>query len=197
MAFAEKTSHFLPFAHSSTTLLTGPSNIGKTTYVKRILENSHLFFEKPIKRVIVINYNPRVTFYTLEQQPDSPWPLPPVEQYLNGEFQVDTLEEDDCIIFGDLQGIPDDLRTVVNLITHHVKLAHCFVVTHGLLNNTDHFALLQYVHRIVLFTQSKAVCRLARYINATFFTDPETKEYLKQIIGVAERHQQILHLELN
>jgi len=84
----------------------------------------------------------------------------------------------------------------INVRGHHQNLSHIFVVTHGVLGNSQ-FQLLSYVHRLILFTSTKAVTRLAKYLVSHFFTDKETQDYLKKVIGITERSKSVLHIELN
>ena len=63
---------FNPFPPQSTTLVVGPSNCGKTWFLKELLENQHLFFPRPVERVVVVNCRPGIAFYPLEALPDSP-----------------------------------------------------------------------------------------------------------------------------
>jgi hypothetical protein len=79
---------FLPFPRNCISLLTAPTNSGKSTYLKHILENAHLFFAEPFERVIVINCHALVSTYELQQLPDYPWPVAPVGYYLLAHFSV-------------------------------------------------------------------------------------------------------------
>ena len=177
---------FLPFPRNCVSLLTSPTNTGKSTYIKKILEHSHLFFAQPLERVVVVNCHSLVSHYQLEQLPDCPWPVPPVEHYLLSEFYTEILQSNDILVFEDLQSLTPNLRLVITAITHHCNLSSVFIVTHSLLGSSQ-FELLSLVHKIILFCQSGAVTRLALYIIRTFFVDAELKLLLKSILAVAEQ----------
>ena len=79
--------YFYPFPAASSTLIVAPPFTGKSYFVKQLLESQELYFEKEITKVIVINCDERVKFYTLEQPTedhavgeDRKRPLPLVEQ---------------------------------------------------------------------------------------------------------------------
>ena len=187
---------FLPFPRNCISLLTAPTNSGKSTYIKGILENAHLYFSEPFDRVVVINCHSLVSAYELEQLPNCPWPVAPVEHYLLSEFYTEILQPNDLLIIEDLQELTANLKLLVTAITHHCDLSACFIVTHSLLGSRQ-FELLSYTHKIILFLKSAAVARLALYIIRHFFVDPELKNYLKAILGVAESQQAIIHIEIN
>ena len=187
---------FLPFPRNCISLLTAPTNSGKSTYLQHILEHAHLFFAEPLNRIIILNCHALVSPYQLEQQPANPWPLPAIEHYLLEDFHTDVLEANDLLIVEDLQHLTPNIRLLITAITHHVNLAACFIVTHSLLGSSQ-FELLSHVHKVILFLKSAAVARLALYIVRHFFVDPHLKTYLKSILAVAESQQAIIHLEIN
>ena len=187
---------FLPFPRNCISLLTAPTNSGKSTYLKNILENAHLFFAEPFERIVVINCHALVSTYELEQLPDCPWPVALVEHYLLADFETEILQASDLLIIEDLQELTPKIKLLVTAITHHCDLSACFIVTHSLLGSRQ-FELLSYTHKVILFLKSAAVARLALYIVRHFFVDPELKTYLKSILGVAESQQAIIHIEIN
>ena len=187
---------FLPFPRNCISLLTSPTNTGKSTYLKNILQNPHLFFATPFDRIVVVNCHSLVSTYELEQDPNCPWPLATVEHYLLSDFLTDLLQPNDLLIIEDLQELTPTIKLLVTAITHHCDLTACFIVTHSLLGSKQ-FELLSYVHKVILFLKSAAVARLALYIIRHFFVDPNLKAYLKSILGVAESQQAIIHIEIN
>ena len=187
---------FLPFPRNCISLLTSPTNTGKSTYLKNILQNPHLFFATPFDRIVVVNCHSLVSTYELEQDPNCPWPLATVEHYLLSDFLTDLLQPNDLLIIEDLQELTPNIKLLVTAITHHCDLTACFIVTHSLLGSKQ-FELLSYVHKVILFLKSAAVARLALYIIRHFFVDPNLKAYLKSILGVAESQQAIIHIEIN
>ena len=187
---------FLPFPRNCISLLTSPTNTGKSTYLKNILQNPHLFFATPFDRVVVVNCHSLVSTYELEQDPNCPWPVATVEHYLLSDFVAEILQPNDLLIIEDLQELTPNIKLLVTAITHHCDLTACFIVTHSLLGSRQ-FELLSYVHKVILFLKSAAVARLALYIIRHFFVDPNLKAYLKSILGVAESQQAIIHIEIN
>ena len=173
-----------------------PTNSGKSTYLKNILEHAHLFFAEPFERIVVINCHALVSTYELDQLPDCPWPIAPVEHYLLADFETEILQASDLLIIEDLQELTPNIKLLVTAITHHCDLSACFIVTHSLLGSRQ-FELLSYTHKVILFLKSAAVARLALYIVRHFFVDPDLKTYLKSILGVAESQQAIIHIEVN
>ena len=193
--------YFHPFPAASSTLIVAPPYTGKSYFVKQVLESQELYFEKPISKVIVINCDERVKFYTLEKPPsrrgeEDERPLPVVEQYVWDTFDSATLKEGDVVLVDDLQVITPRVRELITALTHHCFLGHLFVICHGVLG-TRMYELLSYVHRVCLFTASTAVVRLGLYIIQRFYVDAELKEFLKIVIGICERQQEVLILEIN
>ena len=187
---------FLPFPRNCISLLTSPTNTGKSTYLKNILQNPHFYFATPFDRVVVVNCHSLVSTYELEQDPNCPWPVAEVEHYLLSDFLTESLQPNDLLIIEDLQELTPNIKLLVTAITHHCDLTACFIVTHSLLGSKQ-FELLSYVHKVILFLKSAAVARLAIYIIRHFFVDPNLKAYLKSILGVAESQQAIIHIEIN
>jgi len=195
----QKNPVFEPFPKNSSTLLVAPSKTGKSWFLKVILENQELYFRNLISRVLVINCDPRIEFYELEETPeksDGVAELPEVVQCTWDTYDPQDLSEGDLVIIDDLEEFNAQARDLVNKYAHHFNLAHVFVVTHAVLSQKN-FGLLNFVHRVLLFLQSSAVSRLASYIEQTFFRDAELKEFIKKIIVVCERQKQPLLLEIS
>ena len=163
MTFEESTSLFAPFPARSVTLLTGPTSIGKSFFLSRILEHCSLYFSEPVNRIVVVLCNERVPPYTLEGEN-----IPPLVHVPLSEFNFEDLEALDILIIEDLQSITSEVRQSINVVTHHFKLNCCFVVTHNLLGNVN-FELLSLVHRVIFFLKSTAVSRTAKYVVRHFF----------------------------
>ena len=187
---------FNPFPRASSTLITAPSLSGKSLFLKKIIERQELYFRDPIERVVVLNCNPRVSFYTLEQQPSSTRPLPSVEEYLISEFNFDSLGDGDVCIVEDLQSLTDEVRLLLTALCHHANLVHVFLIAHGVLGQKN-FEILSLVHRVLLFLQSTAVGRLSSYIIQHFYLDPDIKDLLRKVLAVCSKHNKLLLLEIN
>jgi len=189
-------NYFDPFPAGSTTVIVAPPFSGKSFYIKRLIENQHLYFREVVRRVFVVNCRQQISFYELEEQRDSPRPLPEVVQCVIDDYDPDLLEPNDLLVIEDLQVVDDRIRQLLTAVVHHGGLSHCFVVVHGILG-TKKYELLNYAHCLALFLQSTSVTTLANYILSTRFVDAELKRYLKLVLGVAERQKAILHIEIN
>ncbi len=188
--------YFDPFPEASSTLIVAPPFAGKTYFVKQLLESQELYFKTPVTKVVVVNCDERVKFYELELQSHTTRPLPEVVQFTWDTFDSGSLNKGDVVLVDDLQVITPRLRELITALTHHCFLGHLFVICHGVLG-TRMYELLSYVHRVCLFTSSTAVVRLGLYIVQHFYVDVELKEFLKRVLGVCERQQEILLLEIN
>jgi hypothetical protein len=155
-----------------------------------------LYFRDRIDRVVILNCNPRVSFYTLQQRPECNRPLPVVQEYLVNEFNFDSLQDTDLCIVEDLQSLTDEIKLLLTALCHHANLVHLFLVAHGVLGHKN-FELLSLVHRVLLFLQSTSVGRLASYIVQHFFLDIEVKDLLKTVLSVCSRNNGVLLLEIN
>ena len=190
MTFEESTtSLFEPFPPRTVTLLTGPTSIGKSYFLSRILEHCPLYFSEPVHRIVVVLCNERVPPYSLNGDN-----LPPIVHVPLDEFNFEELEAGDVLIIEDLQSISPEVRQSINVVTHHFNLNCCFVVTHNLLGNVN-FELLSLCHRVIFFLKSTAVSRTAKYVIRNFFQDKETRDYLQTILGFCERIGEPLLLE--
>jgi hypothetical protein len=187
---------FDPFPPESTTLVVGPSNCGKTWFIKELLENQHLYFPEPVEHVVVVNCRPGISFYTLRQPEDAPRPLCRVTECAWGELDLDLLEPGDLVLVDDLQEMTPLLRTLITTAVHHRGLAHLFIATHTLLK-TPKYELLSYAHRIALPMRCSTVSTLGLFIVQRFFRDAELKDYLTNILAAAERQKTVLLLQLN
>lgn len=197
---------FLPFPKETSTLLVSVSNGGKSYFLCKILQHADVFFEKPISKVYIVNHNKNVVFYDLKNNGAPPtenevplkWPLPPVEEYLLGEFNIiNDAEPDSVVVFEDIQFVSNELLDTINLACHHKHLAHVFVVAQSVLGGTI-FKLLSLVHRVVLFTSSGGIARLANYITQHFTSCTESKQYLKHILSKTKRNPfSTLQIEIN
>ena len=185
-----------PFPLQSTTLVVGPSNCGKTWLLKELLENQHLFFPRPVQRVLVVNCRPGIKFYELEVRPNSPRPPCKVTECDWEDFDLDRLQPEHVVIVDDLQEVTPLLRALITTAVHHRGLAHLFVVTHTLLR-TPKYELISHAHRIVLLMRCSTVSSLGLFLVQRLFRDAELKEYLKKILGAAERQKTVLLVQLN
>jgi len=190
---------FRPFPRQTSTLVAGPSFLGKSTYVRKIVEHQHLFFQDPVVRLWVVNCNQSVTFSPLEEPKDDSElrrPLAQLEQRTWEDFDIEELNEGDVLLIDDLQQVTPNIREIINAATHHLALGHCFVVTHSILGSRQ-YELLNLVHRIALFCSSASVANLASYILSTRILDPELKSRLREALGAAQRSREVLVLELS
>lgn len=182
---------FTPFPRHSVNLLTGPTSIGKTTYIRNIIENRHLFFQTPINRIFIVLCNERVQEVPLQSDLDIP-----VEQIPLSLYEPELLQEHDLVVIDDIQKVTEHIRLTISVCAHHYNLASLFVVTHSLLNHSN-FELLSLCHRVFLFLRASSNTRLSKYILSNFFQEPEVKEALTSIINFCLKEEEVLALELN
>ena len=190
---------FRPFPRQTSTLVAGPSFLGKSTYVRKLVEYQHLFFQDPVARLVVINCNDAVTFSSLEEPRDaSPLrrPLAQLLQHTWADFELSYLEEGDVLVIDDLAQVTARVREIVNAATHHLSLAHCFLITHSVLG-CKQYELLNLVHRVALFCSSTSVANLAGYVLSTRILDSDLKARLREALGAAQRSREVLLLELS
>lgn len=190
---------FRPFPRQTSTLVAGPSFLGKSTYVRKLIEYQHLFFQDRVSRVVVVNCNDAVTFCPLEEpKDDSPFrrPLAELVQRTWEDFELEELDTGDVLVIDDLQRVTERVREIVTAATHHLALGHCFLICHSVLGSKQ-YELLNLVHRIALFCSSTSVANLASYVLSTRILDPELKVQLKQALGAAQRSREVLVLELS
>ena len=190
---------FRPFPRQTSTLVAGPSFLGKSTYVRRLVEHQHLFFQDRVCRLVVVNCNEAVSFANLEEPADnSPLrrPLAELVQRTWDDFELEDLGEGDVLVIDDLQKTTERVREIVTAATHHLALGHLFVITHSVLGSKQ-YELLNLVHRIALFCSSAAVANLANYVLSTRVFDPELKARLRDALGAAQRSREVLLLELS
>ena len=185
---------FEPFPRNSSTLLVAPSCSGKSYFLKVILENSRLYFRDVITRVIVVNGNPKIRFYDLEntniQVVQFTWP-----DFENWDYESQ-LEEGDVVILDDLSNFNTSARKLVNQLSHHLNLNHIFLVVHSLLQQKT-YEILNFVHSVLCFMQCSAVVRLCSYIVQTFYKDIELRDFVKKIVAGCEKEKTTLLLEIN
>jgi hypothetical protein len=182
---------FTPFPKYSVNIVTGPTSVGKTYFVKQIVNNYKTFFSGPVSRVVVVLCNARVQ--SIDFDPDLDLP---VEQTLLSDFVPDHLEDNDLVIIDDLQHVTPEVKLTISVCAHHQSLASLFVITHSLLGSPQ-FGLLSLSHRVFLFLGSTANKRLTNYILDHFYTDPEVKGYLKTVLNFCSHQNQVLALELS
>jgi hypothetical protein len=182
---------FAPFPKYSVNIITGPTFVGKTYFITQLINHHKVYFASPIGRVIVVLCNSRVQ--TINFDPDLDVP---VEQILLSDFVSDHLENNDLVVIDDLQHITHEVKVAISVCAHHQGLASLFVVTHSLLGSSN-FELLRLCHRIFLFLGSIANKQLTKYIFDNYFTDPEVKTYLRQVLNFCSRENQVLALELS
>ena len=185
---------FEPFPRNSSTLLVAPSCSGKSYFLKVILENSRLYFRDVITRVIVVNGNPKIRFYDLEntniQVVQFTWP-----DFENWDYESQ-LEAGDVVILDDLSNFNTSARKLVNQLSHHLNLNHIFLVVHSLLQQKT-YEILNFVHSVLCFMQCSAVVRLCSYIVQTFYKDIELRDFVKKIVAGCEKEKTTLLLEIN
>lgn len=187
-----------PFPTNSVNVLCATTNSGKSTLALNIIKHQHIYFARPLKKILVVLCNPIIDnseFYTEGVSPE----LQSILQVTSlDELNLEQdLEEGTFLIFEDVQFLDKKILNAVNLHAHHSHLESVFLIVQGLLGSPDLFKLISLAHRIVLFFGSAASTRVAKYVVTHFFLDPELKEYLHKIISEAEKNKSILLLDIN
>ena len=177
----------VPFLPNLVTVFPSLSSSGKSHLVKQIIDNSSDYFVKPPSKVVIVLCNSKV-----EALVDNDIPVLLLQDF-NPESD---LEPDTLLVFEDVQTLSEKISTCINVYCHHLNLAGIFILVQGLLGRSQVFPLLTLSHRVVLFLQSTAVSRLANYI-LQFYQDQELKAYIKSILALAQRQEDIVLLEIN
>ena len=94
--------------------------------------------------------------------------------------------------FDDISLAPvNDDNDLASLMEEHDYVAQ------GPATNARPNTLIRSVHNVVLLFGNSATTRLAQHLVQSFFLCTDTKTYLKNIFGLAEKHQDIVVLKLN
>jgi hypothetical protein len=177
----------VPFLPNLVTVFPSLSSSGKSHLVKQIIDHPSDYFTTPPSKVLVVLCNSQVDAFVNDDVP----------VILLQDFNPESdLEPDTLLIFEDVQTLTDKISTCINVYCHHLNLAGIFILVQGLLGRAQVFPLLTLSHRVVLFLQSTAVSRLANYI-LQFYQDQELRAYIKSILALAQRQEDIVLLEIN
>jgi hypothetical protein len=182
---------FTPFPKYSVNIVTGPTFVGKTYFITQLVNNKKIFFDSPVGRIVVVLCNSRVRSISFDPDLDVP-----VEQVLLSDFVIDHLEDNDLVVIDDLQHITPEVKLAISVCAHHQGLASLFVVTHSLLGSSN-FELLKLCHRVFVFLGSVANKQLTKYIFDRYYSDPEIKNYLGQVLNFCSKENQVLAIELS
>lgn len=185
-----------PFPPMSVTLVVGPSNCGKSEIVKALIENQQYFYDKPLSRVIFVMCNPRAKV-KLPEQEYSPRPLPTMETTSIDNFDPQILREGDLVIFEDLSIVTETVRSVLNVLAHHLRLAGVFVIVQGLVG-TKRYELVHYCHKAIFFVKQRTgISNLDFIIRGSASVDKNTKEYVRSIAAYCQKMETPLLIEIN
>ena len=177
----------VPFLPNLVTVFPSLSSSGKSHLVKHIINHPNDYFVKPPAKVVIVLCNSKVEAFVEDD----------TSVLLLQDFHPETdLEPETLLIFEDVQALTEKISTCINVYCHHLNLAGIFILVQGLLGRSQVFPLLTLSHRVVLFLQSTAVSRLANYI-LQFYQDQELRTYIKTILAIAQRQEDIVLLEIN
>lgn len=185
------TLEFNPFPRNSVNLVVGPTHIGKTYFVTRLLNNYKVFFPLPVERIFVVLCNERVQPLQFDAKLDVT-----IEQIPLDEFLPDNLKNNDLVLIDDLQTVTEHIRLTISVCAHHYNLVSLFVITHSLVGSPN-FELVNYCHRLFLFLSASTNARQISFIISRFFFDVETKNHLFRVLGFCQSEGEVLALELN
>jgi len=187
---------YTAFPPNSVNVLASSTNSGKTTLALNIIQNFNLHCKRKVSKVLIVLCNSilnNASVY-LDNKPEGL----EIETTTLDDFDVESQLTEHCfLIFEDVQHLHNKILQSVNLHAHHDNLESVFIICQGLLGNKELYRLCSLAHRVILFFGSQAAVRLSKHLKASFFQDPELKEYLGKIIGHAEKNKDVLLLELN
>lgn len=181
------------FPRNSVNLVVGPTHIGKTFFVNKLLNNYKLYFNGPVGRILIVLCNDRVQPLALELAAADEVE---VEQIPLSEFVPYNLEANDLVVIDDLQIVTPAIRETITVGAHHYNLVSLFVITHDLVGNAN-FELVRKCHRLFLFMSANANTRQINHIINYFYHDIEIKKYLKTVASFCQQEREVLALELN
>ena len=187
------------FPRCSVNLITCSSNSGKTRFLQEVICHRQKFFQNPesLRRVIFVNCNQRDFSIQHPWATDDQETLEIVSIALDEFSDFETLlEPNDLLILDDLLQLSDPVEFIIKYGAHHFQLASVFIVTQSCLGSPL-YSLIRSVHNVVLLFGNSATTRLAQHLVQSFFLCTDTKTYLKNIFGLAEKHQDIVVLKLN
>lgn len=182
---------YRPFPRNSVNLVTGPTSVGKTRFIKHLFDNFNVYFDAPVSRILVVQCNDRIQPIQFQLKDEVP-----VEHVSLSHFDPDQLSANDLVVMDDIQKVTDSIRMCISVCAHHYDLVSLFVVTHSILGHLN-FELLSLVHRVLLFAKATPNVRLSKYIASHFFSDPELKTTLQEMVSFAHRQREILCIELS
>ena len=184
---------FTPFYPHSVTILSAPSNAGKSTLVQNIIKNRNNCFHREFNRVVVIFCNEKVNSVPYDTLASDQLHI---ESCYLQDFSTQDLLPNDLVIFEDVLKITDAIQETIKVLAHHLDLASVFIVVQSVYN--DHFkVLLSISHQIIIFLNGTQGTKLAQQLKQYFFTSPEIKEKIKSIILEAEKYKDTVLLKLN
>lgn len=182
---------FNVFPRNSVNVVVGPTHIGKTHFVNKLVNNFKVYFTGPVGRILIILCNERVQPLTFDAEIDIP-----IEQIPLSDFAPYSLEAHDLVVIDDLQSVTAPIKETFNVGAHHYNLASLFIITHDVVGSSN-FELLRKCHRIFFFMNASSNIRQVLYIIRHFYHDPEIKNYLFSVAGFCESEKEVLAIELS
>lgn len=184
-----------PFPRNSVNLVVGPTHIGKSFFITRLLNNYKKFFPPPVKRIFIVLCNERVQPLKFDSHLEEDDNVT-IEQVPLDEFIPDNLRKHDLVVIDDLQTLTTPLRLTISVCAHHYDLVSLFVITHSLVGSPN-FELVNYCHRLFLFLSASTNAGQVAFILNHYYKDLDTKNYLKSVLGFCQSEKEVLALEFN
>lgn len=181
----------IPFPRNSVNVIVGPTHVGKTYFVTKLINNYKVYFTGPLQRILIILCNDRVQPIKFDSSLDVE-----VEQIPLSEFEIDTLSPNDLVVIDDLQIVTELVRSIISVCTHHCDLVSLFIITHGLVGSPN-FELAKICHRLFFFTNASANAMQIKHIINHFYQDIKLRDYLKSAYNFCEYQKEIFVLESN
>jgi hypothetical protein len=184
---------FTPFYPHSVTVLSAPSNAGKSTLVQNIIRNKENCFTRPFSRAVVVFCNEKVNCLPYDSLAG---PGLHIESCYLEDFSIQDLLPNDLVIFEDVLKVTSAIQETIKVLAHHIDLASVFVIVQSVYN--DEFKILLSIsHQIIIFLNGTQGTKLAQQIKQYFFINPEIKEKIKTIIAEGEKYKEVILIKLN
>ena len=116
---------FTPFYPHSVTVLSAPSNAGKSTLVQNIIRNKENCFTRPFSRAVVVFCNEKVNCLPYDSLAG---PGLHIESCYLEDFSIQDLLPNDLVIFEDVLKVTSAIQETIKVLAHHIDLASVFVI---------------------------------------------------------------------
>lgn len=196
------------FPLCSVTLLSAPSNSGKSFFLQNLLLNRDVFFDPLPRRLVYVSGARQAAagsargFSEAVASRESAFgggdlpALPVVHLGVEDFFDLDNLlGPDDVVILDDLLRVTGEVDYLAKVLAHHVGL-RAFLVTQTCLGDKL-YSLLSRSHNLVVNFRNTSANRLATHLLHSYFLGADVKAYLKEVFAAAARAKSTCAVKLN